>query len=289
MGKDIYQQFAEARQVIDECDEALGGGLRDIMFKGPQEALTLTANTQPAILCVSIALLRVIEKSLGFQVKDCSYALGHSLGEYSALVATGALQLRDAIQLVRLRGQAMQSCISNKETAMRALLTQGDHLDEIEDIVKDMQQWIKQHDEVAEIANINSRTQIVLSGTQKGVEYAVSLIHSKGYTGRSLPLPVSAPFHCSLMQPAADSMQSALAKTRFSLPSIDVISNVTGKPFERHDEIGALLTKQITHPVQWDRCVRYAKDGFVFDWIVVGPSRVLYNLIRKEFPHDSVR
>ncbi|KAI8927055.1 acyl transferase/acyl hydrolase/lysophospholipase [Entophlyctis helioformis] len=288
MAKDIYKDFSVAKDVIDECDEALGGGLRDIMFDGPQKVLTSTINAQPAILCHSIALLRVLEKEHGFDIKSCSYALGHSLGEYSALVATGALELKDAMKLVRLRGQAMQSSVTDKETAMRALIVAGGRLEDIESTMSRIQRSLPEG-EIAEIANINSRTQIVISGTAKGVEYAASIVHTKGLAGRPLPLPVSAPFHCSLMAPAADAMGPALAEAKFTDPVIDVVSNVTAQPFTSGSEIGALLKRQIVETVQWERSLRYAKDDFVFDWIVIGPSRVLSNLLRKDFPHDAIR
>ncbi|KAJ3259182.1 hypothetical protein HK103_002829 [Boothiomyces macroporosus] len=218
MGADIYKEYASARQVIDECEEALGLRLKNIMFEGPQNILTSTINAQPAILCHSIALLRVLEQDFGFDIKKCTYAMGHSLGEY----------LVDAIRLVRLRGEAMQKSVNNKATAMRALIVTGDYLDAIEELMPRLTRSLP--GEVAEIANINSRTQIVLSGTEKGVEYAASVFHSKGYTGRSLPLPVSAPFHCSLMEPAAEIMGPALDAISFQEPKIEVISNVTAKP-----------------------------------------------------------
>ncbi|KAJ3322619.1 prephenate dehydrogenase (NADP(+)) [Boothiomyces sp. JEL0866] len=294
MGADIYKEYASARQVIDECEEALGLRLKNIMFEGPQNVLTSTINAQPgsfginsAILCHSIALLRVLEEDFGFDIKKCTYAMGHSLGEYSALVATGAISLVDAIRLVRLRGEAMQKSVNNKATAMRALIVTGDHLDAIEELMPRLTRSLP--GEVAEIANINSRTQIVLSGTEKGVEYAASVFHSKGYTGRSLPLPVSAPFHCSLMEPAAEIMGPALDSISFKEPKIEVISNVTAKPFVSPEEISKLLKKQIVQTVNWQRCIQYAKDDFVFDWVVVGPSRVLSNLVKKEYPHDSIR
>ncbi|KAJ3276073.1 hypothetical protein HDV01_006243 [Terramyces sp. JEL0728] len=284
MGADIYKEYASARQVIDECEEALGLRLKNIMFEGPQNVLTSTINAQPgrtgsnaAILCHSIALLRVLEHDFGFDIKKCTYAMGHSLGEY----------LVDAIRLVRLRGEAMQKSVNNKSTAMRALIVTGDYLEAIEELMPRLTRSLP--GEIAEIANINSRTQIVLSGTEKGVEYAASVFHSKGYTGRSLPLPVSAPFHCSLMEPAAEIMGPALDAISFNEPKIEVISNVTAKPFVTPEEINKLLKKQIIQTVNWHRCIQYAKDDFVFDWIVVGPSRVLSNLVKKEYPHDSIR
>ncbi|KAI8902775.1 acyl transferase/acyl hydrolase/lysophospholipase [Globomyces pollinis-pini] len=288
MGHDIYNEYAAAREVIDECEESLGARLRDVMFDGPQNLLTQTINAQPAILCHSIALLRVMEKEFGFNTKECAYAMGHSLGEYTALVATNSLTLSEAIKLVRLRGEAMQNSVSQTATAMKALMVIGNHLEDIEELMPRLKRSLPRG-EVAEIANVNSRSQIVLSGTENGVKYAASVFHSKGFAGRSLPLPVSAPFHCSLMAPAYEIMGPALDATDFKQPDVEVISNVTSRPFVDTKEIRTLLKRQILETVQWQRCLRYAKDDFVFDWVVVGPSKVLSNLVRKEFPHDTIR
>ncbi|KAJ3328060.1 hypothetical protein HDU76_010658 [Blyttiomyces sp. JEL0837] len=281
MGLDIYRSHAAAKQVIDECDDAIGGGLKTLMFEGPQHELTSTENAQPA-------LLRVLESDYGFKVSQCSYALGHSLGEYAALVATNAISLPDAIKLVRLRGLAMKNSTSEGQTAMRALVINGDHLEDIEALMSKVSRSLPEG-EVAEIANINSRAQVVLSGTAKGVEYAGSIIQTKGFAGRSVALPVSAPFHCSLMASAANQMKPALDQTKFLEPAVDVISNVTGRPFNNPEEIGHLLFQQITKTVQWQRCVQYARDDEVHEWIVVGPSKVLSNLLKKEYPMDTIR
>ncbi|KAJ2999084.1 hypothetical protein HDV02_003614 [Globomyces sp. JEL0801] len=219
MGHDIYNEYAAAREVIDECEESLGARLRDVM---------------------------------------------------------------------RLRGEAMQNSVSQTATAMKALMVIGNHLEDIEELMPRLKRSLPRG-EVAEIANVNSRSQIVLSGTENGVKYAASVFHSKGFAGRSLPLPVSAPFHCSLMAPAYEIMGPALDATDFKQPDVEVISNVTSRPFVDTKEIRTLLKRQILETVQWQRCLRYAKDDFVFDWVVVGPSKVLSNLVRKEFPHDTIR
>ncbi|KNC97469.1 malonyl CoA-acyl carrier protein transacylase [Spizellomyces punctatus DAOM BR117] len=288
MGADIYENFKAARDVIDASDEAVGGGLKKLMFEGPQQTLTSTENAQPAILCHSIALLKVLETEFGFDINSCTYALGHSLGEYSALVATQSLSLSDAIKLVRLRGEAMHRSVDSGKTTMKALIINGDHLEDIEALMSKIERSLPEG-EVAQIANINSRSQVVLSGTSKGVDYACSIIQTKGYAGRALGLPVSAPFHCDLMQPAADEMKPALDGASFNDPTIEVISNVTGMPLGNATEIQSLLHQQITKTVQWQRSIRYAKDDDVHDWVVIGPSRVLANLLRKEFPTDAIR
>ncbi|KAI8610328.1 acyl transferase/acyl hydrolase/lysophospholipase [Chytriomyces sp. MP71] len=288
MGKDVYEAFPSAKKVIDECEEVLGGGLRELMFDGPSNELTLTANAQPAILCHSIALLRVLEEEFGFDVSQSSFALGHSLGEYSALVATQAISLHEAIKLVRLRGEAMQNSVGNQKTAMRALVVNKGHLEDVEALM-DKVAVIIPEGEIAEIANVNSRSQVVVSGSAKGVDYACSVIQARGYAGRSLPLPVSAPFHCSLMVPAADQLRPHLESTKFSEPVIDVISNITGKPFESPALIPTYLYESIFKTVHWQRSIQYARDDFVDEWIVIGPNKVLSNLLKKEFPMDKVR
>ncbi|ORY47742.1 FabD/lysophospholipase-like protein [Rhizoclosmatium globosum] len=282
MGSDIYASFKAAKNVIDECDAAVGGGLRDLMFNGPSSDLTLTANAQPAILCHSIALLRVLQSEFGFDVSKSSFALGHSLGEYTALVATESISLSEAIKLVRLRGEAMQTSVTNKQTSMRALSINKGHLEDIEALMSKIAMIIPEG-EIAEIANVNSRSQVVISGSSKGVDYACSVIQAKGFAGRALPLPVSAPFHCSMMNVAAEQMRPALEATKFKTPVIDVISNVTGKPYR------PILFDQITKTVQWHRSIEYARDDFVDEWVAIGPSKVLSNLLKREFPVDKVR
>ncbi|KAJ3381805.1 hypothetical protein HDU84_004844 [Entophlyctis sp. JEL0112] len=272
MGADIYSAFPAARDVIDECDHVVGGGLKDVMFNGPSVENIET----------------VSQNEFGFEVKNSSFALGHSLGEYSALVATNSISLREAIKLVRLRGEAMQTSVSNKKTSMRALMINNGHLEDVEALMSKVAVIIPEG-EIAEIANINSRSQVVISGSAKGVDYACSIIQTKGYAGRALPLPVSAPFHCSLMVPAAEQLRPALEATQFREPSIEVISNYTGRPFENSSHIGLHLYNQISKTVQWQRSIQYARDDFVDEWISIGPSKVLSNLIRKEYPVDKVR
>ncbi|KAJ3131085.1 hypothetical protein HK100_006829 [Physocladia obscura] len=289
MAADIYSRFQCAKDIIDECDHVLGGGLKDIMFTGPNDRLTMTANAQPAILCHSIALLRVMQHEFGFDVSKSSFALGHSLGEYSALVATESISLVDAIKLVRLRGEAMQTSVSDKKTSMRALMINNGYLEDVEALMKKIEMVIPDG-EIAEIANINSRSQVVISGSTKGVDYACSIIQAKGFAGRALPLPVSAPFHCSLMLPAANQLRPHLEATKFKEPCIEVISNFTGRPFENSSQIGPYLYEQISKTVKWQQSVAYARENdFVDEWIAIGPSKVLSNLIRREYPVDRVR
>ncbi|KAF9305181.1 hypothetical protein BGZ74_011109 [Mortierella antarctica] len=291
MGQDLYEAYAAAREVVDEADDALGGTLKHVMFEGSQEELTRTENAQPAILTTSIAMLRVLETERGFDLKtSCKFALGHSLGEYSALVATKSLSLKDAVKLVRLRGEAMTKAVTNKgTTAMSALVVRSLKL---EDLIKAMDE-IKTSlpsGEIAEIANINSSFQVVISGSQKGVDHASKILQARKIAARAVDLPVSAPFHCSLMQPAADAMKEALKDIQFEKPIIDVVSNVTAQPIKNASDISDLLVRQVTGTVQWHQSIGNLQTiEQVHNYISLGPGKVLANLMRKEYPRDFVR
>ncbi|KAJ3048290.1 hypothetical protein HK097_010702 [Rhizophlyctis rosea] len=182
----------------------------------------------------------------------------------------------------------MRDAVDTKETSMKALIIKGDRLEDIEKLMEKVQRSLPEGD-VAEIANINSRAQVVLSGTVKGVEYASSIIQTKGFAGRAVDLPVSAPFHCKLMESAAEKLSPALERTKFSNPVIPVISNVTAKPMGTAADIRRLMYEQVTKTVQWQRSMRFAREKGVGEWVVVGPSRVLANLLKKEFPGDRIR
>ncbi|KAF9943220.1 hypothetical protein BGZ67_004999 [Mortierella alpina] len=291
MGKDLYDTYAVARQVVDEADEALGGTLKNVMFEGSQEDLTRTENAQPAILTTSIAMLRVLESERGFKIEDtCKHALGHSLGEYSALVATKAVTLRDAVKLVRLRGEAMTKAVTNKgTTAMSALVVRPAKLEALVKAMDEIKATLPAG-ELAEIANINSSFQVVISGTVRGVDHASRSLQVQKIAARAVDLPVSAPFHCSLMQPAADAMKEALKDIHFKKPIINVISNVTAKPITKVEDISDLLVRQVTGTVQWHTSIGYLREQEnVHDYISLGPGKVLANLLRKEYPLDFVK
>ncbi|KAG9069799.1 hypothetical protein KI688_009124 [Linnemannia hyalina] len=291
MGKDLYDTYSVARQVVDEADDALGGTLKHVMFDGSQEDLTRTENAQPAILTTSIAMLRVLESERGFKIEEsCKHALGHSLGEYSALVATKAVTLHDAVKLVRLRGQAMTKAVTNKgTTAMSALVVRADKLESLVIAMDEIKASLPAG-ELAEIANINSSFQVVISGTVRGVDHASRMLQAKRIAARAVDLPVSAPFHCSLMQPAADEMKVALKNVHFKKPVINVISNVTAKPITKVEDISDLLVRQVTGTVQWHTSIKCLRDQEnVHDYISLGPGKVLANLLRKEYPLDFVK
>ncbi|KAG0054120.1 hypothetical protein BGZ83_011907 [Gryganskiella cystojenkinii] len=292
MGRDLYETFEVARRVVDEADDALGGTLKQVMFNGSQEDLTKTENAQPAILTTSIAMLRVLENEEGLDFKKSyDFALGHSLGEYSALVATGAVTLADAVKLVRLRGLAMSNAVTNKGmTAMSALVVRPGKLLEL---VKTMEaiQCELYTEEVAEIANINSSFQVVISGTAEGVQYASRVLQASKIAARAVDLPVSAPFHCSLMQPAAEEMKLALKTIDFKVPTIKIVPNVTARPQTLNaGDISHLLVQQVTGTVQWQDSITYLREREgVSDFVCLGPGKVLANLLKKDYPQDNIR
>ncbi|CAO3600898.1 unnamed protein product [Absidia cylindrospora] len=292
MGKDLYDPFPEITQkVYDEVDEALQISSRSLIFDGDQETLTSTENAQPAILTTSIATLRVLEKEYGFELeKACAYVLGHSLGEYTALVASGSLSLMDAVKLVRLRGQAMTQAVMNQQrTGMMALVGRKGKLDEITEALKQLQDGGLSAGEVVEIGNINSSTQIVLSGTLNGLDEAAKYLKGKRMIAKAMLLPVSGPFHSSLVKQAADVMADAFKTITFKQPTVQVISNVTGKPYTSVDDIPSSLVKHITTAVQWQQSINYCKNQDVGDFVCFGPGKVLTNMLSKDHPTDTIR
>ncbi|CAG8462461.1 9354_t:CDS:10, partial [Ambispora gerdemannii] len=291
MGKDLYASFASAREVFDEADDALGGGFKDLMFGGLQQKLTLTENAQPSILSVSIAILRVLEEEFGFDVSSaCTYALGHSLGEYSALVATKSINFYDAVKLVRLRGEAMSKTVSQRgiKTAIAAVVVKANQLAELEASMDEIRASLPEG-ELVELANINSSFQVVISGTSFGVDHASRFLQSKKIATRAVDLPVSAPFHCVLMKPVSEELHKAFREIKFQPPVVEIISNVTAKPIRSIEDIPKLLAEQVTATIQWQRSIKYCKDRDIDHYIVFGPGRVLANLLKKEYPLDRIR
>ncbi|MCD8525745.1 MAG: ACP S-malonyltransferase, partial [Alphaproteobacteria bacterium] len=238
MGKDLAESFAEAREVFEEVNDGLGSDLTAIMWGEDESALNLTENTQPALMAVSTAVVRILEKQGGVSVADaCAYVAGHSLGEYSALTAAGALQLSDTARLLKLRGASMQKAVPVGVGSMAAIL--GLDLPDVQAIASEAS-----NAEIVEAANDNSSGQVVVSGHKGAVEAAVALATERG-AKRAVILPVSAPFHCRLMQPAADAMAEALAEASISTPCVPVIANVTAAPVTSPDEIRKLLVEQV--------------------------------------------
>ncbi|MBY3486618.1 ACP S-malonyltransferase [Rhizobium laguerreae] len=273
MGKDLAENFGEARAVFQEVDEALGEKLSDVMFNGPEDTLTLTANAQPALMAVSLAVVRVLEaKGLDLKSKVACVA-GHSLGEYSALCAAGTFSLADTARLLRIRGNAMQAAVPVGVGAMAAIIGL-EHADVV--AVCEAAAAIG----ACQIANDNGGGQIVISGEKAAVEKAAALATDKG-AKRAILLPVSAPFHSTLMAPAADAMREALAKVAKSDPVVPVIANVRAAPVTGADEIAGLLVEQVTGQVRWRETVEWFAGNGVTTLYELGSGKVLTGLARR--------
>jgi [acyl-carrier-protein] S-malonyltransferase len=274
MGAELAAAFPVARHAFQEVDDALKQHLTKLMFEGPDDQLRLTENAQPALMAVSVAVVRVLEAEGGFAIADdAAYVAGHSLGEYSALAAAGAFTLADTARLLRTRGEAMQVAVPVGAGAMAALL--GLDLTQAEAVAAEAA-----GDEVCEVANDNAEGQVVVSGNAEAVERAVALAAEKG-ARRSIMLPVSAPFHCALMEPAAEVMLRALATTPTRRPRPAVVANVTAEPVDDVDELRSLLVEQVTHRVRWRECVLKMKSLGVDTLVEAGAGKVLTGLTRR--------
>ena len=274
MGRELAQTFASAREVFDEVDDALGQKLSQIMWEGPKETLTLTENAQPALVAVSMAVMRVLEREHGFKLQDkVRFVAGHSLGEYSALAAAGAFSLADAARLLKLRGQAMQAAVPVGKGAMTALLGVG------LDVARQVAEAAAQGD-ICQVANDNEPTQVVLSGEKVAIDRVPEIGKGLGVR-RAVPLPVSAPFHCALMQPAADAMREALAGVTVNAPVVPVVANVLAAPISDPDEIKKRLVEQVTGTVRWRECVTYMTANGVTDVYEIGAGKVLAGLAKR--------
>ena len=273
MGKDLADAFPEARAVFEEVDDALGQKLSDVMWNGPEETLTLTANAQPALMAVSMAVIRVLE-ARGLTLADkVSFVAGHSLGEYSALCAAGTFTLSDTARLLRIRGNAMQSAVPVGQGAMAAII--GLEHDVVDAVCAEARA-----DGVCQIANDNGGGQLVISGSKAAVEKAAALATEKG-AKRAIMLPVSAPFHSDLMAPAADAMRHALDKVEKKNPSVPVVANVRAVPVYDADEIAKLLVSQVTGQVRWRETVEWFGANGVTTLYEVGSGKVLTGLARR--------
>jgi [acyl-carrier-protein] S-malonyltransferase len=272
MGRELAQTFKVAADVFAEVDDALGQNLSQIMWEGPKETLTLTENAQPALMAVSMAVMRVLEREKGFSLKDkVTFVAGHSLGEYSALAAAGAFSLADTARLLKLRGQAMQKAVPVGQGAMTALLGVG--LDVAQKVAEAAAQG-----ECCQVANDNEPTQVVLSGAKSAIDRVPEVGKEFGVR-RAIPLPVSAPFHCALMQPAADAMADALAKVQVNTPSVPVVANVLAAPISDPDEIRRRLVEQVTGTVRWRECVQYMAANGITEVYEIGAGKVLSGLV----------
>jgi [acyl-carrier-protein] S-malonyltransferase len=274
MGKALADAFQPARAVFDEVDSALGDKLSAVIFEGPADKLTLTENAQPALMAVSLATLRVLEAEAGVDLKrDAQFVAGHSLGEYSALAAAGAFSISDAAQLLRTRGRAMQKAVPVGTGAMAALLG----LDYAQASAVALE---AAGGEICQAANDNGAGQVVVSGHKAAVERAVELAKAKG-AKRAMLLPVSAPFHCALMQPAADVMAQALAQVKVNAPVVPVVANVRAQPISDPNEIVGSLVMQVTGTVRWRECVEFMAGAGVTAFYEVGAGKVLSGLVKR--------
>jgi [acyl-carrier-protein] S-malonyltransferase len=277
MGAELAKAHASARAVFEEIDDALGQKLSDLMFNGPLETLTLTENAQPALMAVSLAVMRVLEQENGFRLaQKVKFVAGHSLGEYSALAAAGAISVADAARLLKTRGKAMQAAVPVGQGAMAALLGVGKEAGE--KLAAEAAQG-----EVCQLANDNEPTQAVISGTKAAIDRAAGLAKAHGVR-RFMPLNVSAPFHCALMQPAADAMAEALAKVAMKAPAVPLIANVLAAPITDPTEIKQRLVEQVTGTVRWRECVAaMAADGVIMLY-EIGSGKVLAGLAKRIVP-----
>ncbi|MDO8289447.1 MAG: ACP S-malonyltransferase [Parvibaculum sp.] len=274
MGKELAENFATAREVFQEVDEALGQKLTKLMWEGPAEDLQLTENAQPAIMAVSLAVARTLEKEGNFKLADkAKFVAGHSLGEYSALAAAGAFTLADTARILKLRGQAMQRAVPVGQGAMAVLL--GLEFDAAAEVAKEAAQ-----DEVCQAANDNGGGQVVVSGAKAAVERAIEIAKTKG-AKRSMLLPVSAPFHCALMQPAADEMAKALEGLAITAPSVALVANVTASRVADADTIRKLLVEQVTGMVRWRESVLYMEAQGVTAYIELGAGKALAGMVKR--------
>jgi [acyl-carrier-protein] S-malonyltransferase len=274
MGTALAEAFPMARAVFDEVDEALSQRLSTIIFEGPAEDLTLTANAQPALMAVSLAAFRVLQAEAGLDLaRDAAFVAGHSLGEYSALAAAGSLTVADTARLLRIRGNAMQSAVPVGQGAMAALL--GLEFEAARDVAREAAQG-----EVCDAANDNGGAQVVVSGHRAAVERAVAIAPRKG-AKRAVMLPVSAPFHCALMGPAAEAMREALGAVRIGTPAVPLVANVEARPVTDPDVIRSCLVRQVTGTVRWRESIAYMAGEGVDSFYEIGAGKVLTGLVKR--------
>ena len=274
IGKELCGAFQTAKDVFQEIDDALSQKLSTLMFEGSDADLKLTENTQPALMAVSMAVIRVLEKDGGKKLTDlASYVAGHSLGEYAALCAAGTFTIADTARLLRKRGSAMQAAVPVGVGSMAALL--GVDMTQAAEVAAEAAQG-----QVCAAANDNAVGQVVISGHKEAIERAVAIAATKGFK-RSVILPVSAPFHCSLMQPAADAMQEALAQVKMNAPVVPVIANVTASEQTDVNEIRTLLVAQVTGAVRWRESMLYLKEKGIEGAIEAGSGTVLAGLMKR--------
>ena len=272
MGSDFYEKYDLVKKIFETVDKTLGFSLSSLILNGSEEELKLTQNTQPAIMTVGVSIFSVVQKKFDFVIKDSKFFAGHSLGEYTALVCAGSLTLEKAAYLLHERGKAMQEAVPSGQGAMIAVL--GLSIEEVEKEIN-----LIKKEEICEIANDNSNGQVVVSGTKNIIETLNQNLKKK--KKRGIILPVSAPFHSSLMKKASQNMKNKIISTNFLAPTPSVISNVTAKEENNADNIKSLLVDQITSRVRWRESVNYMIENGVKNFVEIGPGKVLSGLVKK--------
>ena len=273
MGKDFFDRFDIVKKIFKDADQKLNYNLSKIILEGPENDLRLTKNTQPAILTISYSIFQLIKEEFNIELKNFKYFAGHSLGEYSALVSSGSLDFLDALYLLHERGKFMQEAVPSGTGSMLAVM--GMELEELEKFVKEQNNDLG----ICEIANDNSDGQIILSGHKKAIDTINTTL--KKIKKRSIFLPVSAPFHCSLMKPAAEKMEEKINNTNFKNPKISLVANVTAEEVSNFEKIKNLLVKQIVSRVRWRESVLYMIEQGVNEFIEIGPGKVLSGLVKR--------
>ena len=273
MGKDLYDNFNIVKKIFKQADDKLNFKLSKIILEGPDNELKLTKNTQPAILTISHSIYKLIKEEFNIEIKDIKFFAGHSLGEYSALVSSEALNFLDSIYLLHERGKHMQEAVPEGTGAMLAVM--GLKINDLEKLILKIDNNLG----ICEIANDNSENQIILSGHTKAINETSRIL--KSMKKRSILLPVSAPFHCSLMKHASEKMEIKIKNTTFKNPKTSLVANVTARAVNNPDEIKNLLIKQIVSKVRWRESILYMIDKGVNDFIEIGPGKVLSSLVKR--------
>ena len=273
MGKELYNTFSIVKKVFKEADEKLNYPISKIILEGPESELKLTKNTQPAILTISHSIFKLITEEFNIQLNNIKYFAGHSLGEYSALVSSNSLSFSDAVYLLHERGKSMQDAVPEGKGSMLAVM--GLRIEDLEKYLKSL----SKEKGVCEIANDNSDNQIILSGDKSALDEISQILKSN--KKRTIQLPVSAPFHCSLMNPAAKIMENKINQTNFKNPSIDIVNNVTAEPVRKASEIKSLLIRQIFSRVKWRESVLFMIKNGVNEFVEIGPGKVLSGIVKR--------
>ena len=272
MGSEFYKNYDLAKELFQEADEKLNFKISKIILEGPDSELKLTQNTQPAILVVSYVIFNILIKEHGFKLNNFKYFAGHSLGEYSALVCAKSLKFEDALYLLRERGKSMQEAVPVGDGGMLAVL--GLEVEEVNKYISQLNT-----SEVCEIANDNASGQVIVSGIMKSIDNLKEIL--KKNKKKSIPLPVSAPFHCSLMKSASDKMKEKIKKVNFQTPSPSIITNVTAKPESNPENIKNILIEQIYSKVRWRESILFMINNGITDFVEIGPGKVLSGLVKR--------